>query len=150
MINEVERATLGRTTTDGYNKMALKVETFSKVIDSQQALLNNYRLNPSEMQKKYDAALQALAAERVQNSILKGQIEALKAKKHLPGSAARSASEKSKQAERLIKEADQVVAEYEAWINGGYRTKGERIQESAVAHLRAAAICYAAAIKELI
>ncbi len=67
---------------DPYPKLYTKVKTYEQVIDAQQVKLNNLRLNPSELQKKYDAALQALAAERVQNSILKGQVEALKSKRN--------------------------------------------------------------------
>ncbi len=131
---------------DPYPKLYTKLKTFEQVIDAQQSKLNNLRLNPSEMQKKYDAALQALAAERVQNSILKGQVEALKSKRKLSAPALLNV----RIATELIAESNKSVAEFESWINGSMKMKGEVILLDAVSKLRDAATCYAAAIKELI
>lgn len=130
---------------DPYPKLYTKIKTFEQVIDAQQAKLNNLRLNPSELQKKYDAALQALAAERVQNSILKGQIDALKSKRKLSAPALLNVSH----AQQLVEESNKTVAEFESWINGSMKLTGEAILLDAISKLRDAATCYAAAFKEL-
>ncbi len=134
-----------QTTKENAN-LRLKNTTLQQAIDAQQAKLNNYRENPSAMQKKFDAALQALAAERVQNAILQGQIEALKGKRKPSAPALLNV----RHAAELVESSNTDLAEFYSWIGTSTPMTGERILQAGISKLRDAATCYAAALKELI